>query len=162
MKKYFGMKVFKIALIIAIVIGVEARTQEKKIGRKDMPQAVLSAFEKSFPDAKVKSFSTESEDGKTYFEIESVRNKMTLDVSYLPDGSAMEIEQGITVGELLDAVKAAVKANYPHGRIAKAEKRTIGTTETFELQVTSGKSRVSLEIASGGKIIKRSEEHKGD
>ena len=156
------MYVFDIALISSLLFGVYASAQEKKISRKNVPQAVLSAFEKAYPGVRAKSYSTELEDGKTYYEIESVQNKMTLDISYLPDGSVVEVEEGIIVGALPDAVKAAVKANYPNGRIAKAEKRTVETTETYELQVISGKARVSLEIASGGKIVKRSEKRNGE
>ena len=141
--------------IAIIALGTNVNAQEKKIHKKDVPQAVLAAFEKNYPDAKVRGYSTEAEDGKTFFEIESMRGRMTLDVSYLPDGSAAEIEEGVTVGELPDAVKAAVKSNYPRGTIARAERRTVGTTVTFELRIRSGKAQVGMEIDPAGKILKK-------
>lgn len=145
-----------IALIVVFALGIEARAQEKKITKKDVPQAVISAFEKAYPNAKVKGYSTETEEGKTYFEVESYQGKLTLDVSYLSDGTVAEIEEGVTAGSLPDAVKAAVKSNYPKGKIAKAEKKTVGTSVTYELKVTSGKTSAGVEVDPSGKILKKS------
>jgi hypothetical protein len=148
--------VFSFVLMI-VFSGFDAPAQEKKIRKKDVPQAVISAFEKAYPGALVRGYSSEIEGGKVKYEIESFRNKFTLDVLYLPDGSVAEVEEGLTVGELPDAVKAAVKASYPRGRIAKAEKKTVGLDVTYELRVSSGKIGIDLEIASGGRILRDSQ-----
>jgi hypothetical protein len=145
-----------IALILVMALGIEASAQEKKMTKKDVPQAVISAFEKAYPKAKVKGYSTETEEGKTYFEIESHQGKMTLDVSYLGDGTVAEIEEGVAAGNLPDAVKAAVSTNYPKGKITKAEKKTVGTTVTYELKVATGKTRVGVEVDPSGQIMKKS------
>jgi hypothetical protein len=143
-------------LIVVFALGIEARAQEKKITKKEVPQAVISAFEKAYPNAKVKGYSTETEEGKTYFEIDGYQGKLMLDVSYLPDGTAAEIEEGVTAGSLPDPVKAALKSNYPKGKIATPERKTVGTNVTYELTVKSGKTSVDVEIDPTGKILKKS------
>ncbi len=147
-----------IALSAVIAFGIQASAQEKKITKKDVPQAVISAFQKAYPDAKVKGYSTETENGKTTFEIESYQGKMTLDVAYLPDGTVTEIEEGVAAGSLPDAVKTAVKTNFPKGKIAKAEKKTVGTVVTYEMKITTGKKSAGVEIDPSGKVIKKAKE----
>jgi hypothetical protein len=156
MKSIRTMAVVRITLIVVFALAFIANAQEKKITKKDVPVAVLSAFEKAYPKAKVKGYSTETEDGKTYFEIESMQGKMNLDASYLPDGTVAEIESGVAVKNLPIPVKDAVKAKYPKGKIDKAEQKTVGAVVTFEIKVKVGKSIVGLEIDPSGKIIKES------
>ena len=153
-----SLNVFTASLCIILFLGitVQATAQEKKITKKDVPAAILSAFQKAYPDAKVKGYSTETENGKTTFEVESMVGNMTLDVEYLPDGTATEIEEGAAPKDLPSAVTDAVKAKYAKGKIAKAEKKTVGTTVTYELKVMEGKGHVGLEIDPSGKIIKES------
>lgn len=150
------MAVMGITLIGAIAFAIVVSAQEKKITKKDVPQAVISAFEKAYPEARIKGYSTESESGKTYFEIESMRDKMTLDVSYLSDGTAAEIEEAVAAKDLPTPVMEAIKAKYAKGKIAKAEKKTVGTLVTYEMRVTTGKASVGLEIDPSGKIVKES------
>jgi hypothetical protein len=154
MNRLRRIAVLSITLLIVFALGFEASAKEKKISKKHVPSAVLSAFEKAYPKAKVKGYSTETENGKTYFEVESHQGKKTLDVSYLADGTLAETKEGVTAGDLPDSVKAAVKSNYPKGKITKAEKKTVGAIVTYELKVRTGKKHVRLEIDSNGKILK--------
>lgn len=156
MNRLRSVAVVSLTMIVVFAFAIEARAQEKKITKKDVPQAVISAFEKAFPKAKVKSYSTETEDGKTVYEVESYQGRMTLDVSYLSDGTASEIEEGVTPGSLPEAVKVALKANYPGGKIARAERKTVGSDVTYEVRMTVGKNRVSVEIDASGKVVKKS------
>jgi ABC-type glycerol-3-phosphate transport system substrate-binding protein len=144
-----------IALSVVIALGTQANAQEKKITKKDVPVAVVSAFEKAYPDAKVKGYSTETEDGKTTFEIESLQGKLALDVAYLPDGTPVEIEEEVAAGSLPAVVKAAVKSNFSNGKIAKAEKKTVGTVVTYEMRVKTSKKTAEVEIDPSGAIIKK-------
>jgi ABC-type glycerol-3-phosphate transport system substrate-binding protein len=158
MNRLKRVAIASISLIVVLAFCIGASAQEKKITKKDVPQAVISAFEKAYPKAKVKGYSTETEEGKTYFEVESTVGKMTLDISYLADGTAAEIEEGVAARELPDAVKVAVKTDYPKGKITKAEKKTVGTTVTYELKVTTGKTSAGVEIDPSGKIMRKSKE----
>ena len=155
MNGFKGITVVSITLIFVFVSGIEANAKEKRIQKKDVPAAVISAFEKAYPNAKVKGFSTEAENGKTYFEVESSVEKMGLDVSYLSDGTVVEIEEQVTVESLPDAVKATLKTNFSKARVVKAEKKTVGSTVSYELKVTFGKSKSEVEIDPGGKVLRK-------
>jgi hypothetical protein len=155
------MKTFTIITVVVLctifVSGPDARTfaQDKKISKKDVPAAVLTAFQKAYPNAKIKGFLTETEGGKTYFEIESVEGKKTIDALVQPDGTIYEVEEGMPAKELPEAVRTAVAAKYPKGTIdSKVEKTTQGSTVTYDLTVTTGKSKVGVTIDPTGKIIK--------
>jgi len=141
-------------LLASTVFSLSAFTQEKKISKKDLPQAVLAAFEKAYPKATIKGLSQEVENGKTYYEIESIDGKTTRDLLYLSDGSVTEIEEGLSVAELPPPVKAALLKEYPKGKVVKAEKTTKGTTVTFEMKVSSGKTNAELVVDPSGKVVK--------
>ncbi len=130
-----------------------ALAQEKKIARKDVPTAVLSAFEKSYPNAKPKGFSTEVEKGKTYYEIESIEGNTTRDILYLVDGTVAEVEEGVSASGLPASVKTSVAKKYPEGKITRAERTTRNSVVTYELRIKSGKSQYELVVDPGGKIV---------
>jgi uncharacterized membrane protein YkoI len=128
--------------------------QEKKITKKDVPAAVLSAFEKSYPHAMVKSFSKESENGKTYYEVESIEGKTPRDILYLSDGTATEVEEGVSTADLPASVKASVMKKHPEGKIIRAERTTRDSVVTYEMRVKSGKTTFEVVVDPSGKIVK--------
>jgi hypothetical protein len=149
-----------VSLLLSVAIIVfslhPAAAQERKISRNAVPKAILTAFERDYPAARVTGYTTETEDGKASYEVESYRGKMTLDVAYRPDGTVIEVEEGIAPEDMPPAVKNAVDKNYPGGKIVRLEKRTVGETVTYELTLASGRARVSLEIDPAGKILHES------
>jgi hypothetical protein len=146
-----------IVALLVVACSIQAKAQEKKITKKHVPQAVLNAFQKAYPDAKVEGYSTEKENGKTYYEVESMKGEYTLDVSYLSDGTTAEVEEGVAPNDLPSPVIHAVKAKYPKGKILRAEKRTADNAVTYEMRIRTGKTHIGLQIDPSGKIIK---EHK--
>ena len=163
MKKLTDVVLFLVCVIVVAVIAEQSSAQEREISKKSVPKAVISAFEKSYPRARVKGYSTEVEEGKTLFEVESYRGSMSLDVSYLSDGTVVEIEEGITSKDLPQTVKETIKSNYPRGRVLKVERKTSGNAVTYEMKIVSGKTRVEMEVDSTGKIVRNPKENnKGD
>ncbi len=67
--------------------------QEKKIDKNDLPKAVLNAFQKRYPNAAIKGTSIEKENGKTYYEIESIDGTRRRDLLYTKSGKVAEIEE---------------------------------------------------------------------
>ena len=129
--------------------------QESKITKKELPPAVLKAFTTAYPKATIKGLSSEKEDGKTFFEIESVEGKTKRDLLYERDGSLVEIEAAIAAHELPDAVKTTIKREFPNGKVALAERTTKGNMVSYELRIMSGKSKVTLTINPEGKILSK-------
>ena len=133
---------------------------EKKITPKELPAEVLSAFSKAYPKAKIKGLSREEENGKTYYEIESLDGKTARDISYLADGTVAETEETVATGALPAEVKAAVNKEYPKGKIIKAEKVTRESVVEYEFQITVGKEKHELVVDPSGKVVKHEKEGK--
>jgi hypothetical protein len=138
--------------------------QEKKITQKDLPPAVLAAFEKTYPKAEIKGVSEEKgEDGKMEYEIESIEGKTARDVAYLADGKVIEIEETCV---LPDAVRQALDQKYPKGKIVKAEKITRGSKVEYEAVVAAEGKKSEVVLDPAGKVLKvekkSEEEEKGE
>jgi hypothetical protein len=154
MKSITAPSIAGVILLSVLLLYADAGAQEKTIRKKDVPAAVISAFQKAYPDAKMKGFAAETEHGTLYYEVESVRGKQTVDALLLPDGTFYEIEEAMTAKDLPAAVSGAVKAKHPKAKFQKAEKVTRGTEISYDLSATEGKSKISLTIDPNGKILK--------
>ena len=143
--------------ILATTGAALAKEKEAKITARDVPAAVMMAFHTAYPKAEIKGTAKEMEDGKTYFEIESIDGGMSRDLLYLADGTVVEIEEGTDPAALPAPVKAAAAVKYPQGKIVKAEKTTRHGATTYDLQIVSGKAKANMSLDPDGKAIK---EHK--
>jgi hypothetical protein len=139
-------------LFVAATTCVSA--QEKNLKPKQLPVAVLSAFQKAYPAARIKGASSEVEDGKTIYEVESVEGTINRDLLYAEDGSVVEIEETIALKALPDEVSKALKAETGKGKVQKAEKLTKGETIQYEFVISSGKNKREILIDLSGKILK--------
>lgn len=143
-----------LAGLIGLLISVSAVSQERKLKKKQVPAAVLAAFQSAYPNATVRGYGRETENGKVYYEVESVENKTTRDVLFNPDGTVAEIEEGIAVGDLPAEATEALHAKYPRAVITSAEKITRGDITEYEAHAKLGKRRVSMEFDANGKPLK--------
>ena len=148
---------FILALIAALFVcsTVPANAQgEQKIKAKDLPAAVTAAFQKAYPNAKIKGTSKEVENGKTLYEVESVDGKINRDLLYAADGTCTEIEEAVPLKALPDAVSKSLKKEYPKGKVLKSEKLTKGDTIQYELVIQSGKEKHEVVFDGTGKVVK--------
>jgi predicted nucleotidyltransferase component of viral defense system len=144
-------------LFIALLFGAgttSVSAQEKKIATKQLPAAVQSAFHKAYPAAKINGASSEVENGKTLYEVESVDGRTNRDLLYSEDGSVVEIEETIALKALPGEVTKALKAEAGKGKVEKAEKLTKGETIQYEFVIASGKDKREVVIDASGKIVK--------
>ncbi len=146
-------KTVAVCFVCMAVLTQQTNSQERRISRNSVPKAIRSAFENAYPKARVKTYSIDKENGKTFYEIESYLGKMSLDVSYKSDGTVAEVEEGVVPKDLPSTVKQTVKTKYPQGRIDKAERKSVGGTLSYEISVLLGKKKVDIEIDSRGKIV---------
>lgn len=128
--------------------------QDKKISKKNVPQAVLNSFHKTYPKAVIKGMSTETEKGKTFFEIESVDGKVNRDLLYTAAGKIAEIEETIASSELPKMSMQLIEKKFPGAKIEKAERNTSGSKVIYELAITSKKGKFEVVLNKEGKIIK--------
>jgi uncharacterized membrane protein YkoI len=149
--------------IPALIVQSLASAQEKKLDPKELPAPVLSAFKAAYPAAKITGASSEKENGKTTYEIESTDGKTKRDLAYTADGKVMEIEETIEMAAVPAEVKGALDKACPKGKVEKAEKVTEGKVVKYEFQVTEGKKKIEVAFDPAGKILKpRAENEKGE
>ena len=148
----FARFVFLVGAVFAI--SVSASAQEAQVKEKDVPTAVKAAFKAAYPNATIRGYAREKENGKTFFEIESKEGDKTRDVLYNPDGTVAEIEESVAATELPAAAQEAIHAKYPRAVITKAEKVTVGSKVGYEVSAKQGRKRISFEFDSEGKVVK--------
>jgi hypothetical protein len=146
-----------IVLVLVLLVGatvVAGAQGEQKIKAKNLPAAVTAAFQKAYPNAKIKGTSKEVENGKTMYEVESVDGKTNRDLLYNEDGTCEEIEETLPVKALPSEVADAMKKNFPKGKVLKSEKLTKGETIQYEMVIKSGKEQHEVVFDTKGAIVK--------
>ena len=144
-----------LAVSVVSLLSHSAFAQEVKLKKKQVPRAVIAAFQSAYPQATMRGFAREKENGKVYYEVESVEGATTRDVLYNPDGTVAEIEESIAVADLPAAASEALRAKYPGAVITKAEKITRGDVTEYEAHAKAGKKRVSMEFDASGAPLKQ-------
>jgi hypothetical protein len=169
--KFMKMALIIIAILIFGVINqVEAQDKKDsghdvKISQRDLPQAVLAAFQNQYPAAKIKELGKEVKDSVAYYEIDSVDGKVKRALLYTVDGTIAEIEEVIAKDQLPEIVKTAITNDYPHGKVERAEKVTKNAVVTYEVKLESGEDNIEAVYDTLGKIIKsekKTEEDEND
>lgn len=165
MQTIFESKTGLIAVIILTLFGMVVTVSaqgSKKFTKKDLPPAVLKAFEQAYPKAEIKGASKEKEKKTTYYEIESVDGKTKRDILYTEDGTVHETEETIAASALPDAVMKAIKANSPKAKIEKAEKLMHDSVVEYEVVLVKNKQKTELVVDPSGKIVKTEKKGKGN
>jgi hypothetical protein len=82
MKLNYALSRFALVMFAISLLSLSAAGQEKKITAKQVPAAVMAAFKSSYPNATIRGYAHEKEDGKTFYEIESREGTTQRDVLY--------------------------------------------------------------------------------
>jgi hypothetical protein len=141
-------------VLLAFICSIPATTGDKKITKKDVPPAVLKAFEQAYSHATVKGYAMEKEHGTTYYELETIDGKTRRDLLYTEDGKIAEIEETITMKDLPAAVAKAFAKESPKAQASKIEKVARGEKVMYEFSMGKGKS--ALVIDPAGTVVKHS------
>ena len=148
------MKKILSLLIVLALFPALALSQEKKISKKQVPSAVLTAFHNAYPNAKVKQYNKEMDEGKLYYEVESKEGKSSRDVLYTPEGTVAEVEEQVSNDNLPAPVKDAVSKNYSGMKISRIEKTTKGSNVTYEILFKGKKQKKEVVFSPEGNIVK--------
>lgn len=152
MKLTKAIKRFTVVAGAISMLTFSAVAQEKKITASQVPAAVISAFKSSYPNATIRGYAQEKENGKVFYEIESREGTTRRDVLYNADGTVAEVEESIPATDLPADAQQAIKQKYPRAVIVLAEKTTAGDTVGYEVSLRNGKARVGMEFDSSGKV----------
>ncbi len=157
MKHAFSTIAVLATAILLLTVGVFETTSaqaKKKPAAVKLPAAVQEAFAKAYPHAKILGTSTEKEEGKLMYEVESIDGKQRRDLLYTADGTAVEIEEQIAPDAVPAAVRAGLEKEHPKCTIQKVETITKGKTTNYEVVIEHGKKRYEVVVDPHGKIVK--------
>jgi hypothetical protein len=147
-----------ISIIIAVSYTANAEDKkdsrkEQRLSKNDLPAAILAAFQKQYPNAKIKEVDKEIEDSTICFEIESRDSTTRRNIIYAIDGRVIEIEEAIIAKQLPGSARAAIAKNYLKGKVEVAEKVIKDDKTTFEVKIESGRENFEAVFDSTGKLI---------
>jgi hypothetical protein len=132
---------------ILIFIMVTGFLMAQKIQSKDVPEAVMTAFQKEFPAAKIAKWDREENNFEASFD----NNKLDQSVVFDAQGNILETEVEIGINELPEKAKDYVTLNYPGKKIKEVAKITDAQkTVTYEVEVNG----MDLIFSEQGKFIK--------
>ena len=149
------------AVLIAVpMIFGQANAGEKELNKNQVPQAVIAAFEKAYPNAKKLEFEEETLEGKAAYEVEYKENGVEYEFLYSADGTLLQKEEEIDGETLSEPVVQAIKKAYPKAEIKKVEKlmKPDSTLTGYEVEIKAAGKEIELELDVSGNILKTENE----
>jgi hypothetical protein len=132
----------------------QSETQVGKLTKKDLPSAVLSAFEKNYPKATIKAAKKEVKDSVTFWDIGSMEGAIERDVLYSPDGKIVRVREDIAAASLPAEATANIAKTYPNATIEKAEKILRGNKVEYRVWISEpGKDKTELVLDGAGRLV---------
>lgn len=145
-------RVLATAIVIVAASGL-ARGADQKATMKNLPPAVKATVEAESKGATIKGISSEKENGKTVYELETLVNGRTRDLMIDSAGKVYLVEEQLDIDKAPAAVKAALEAR---GKIVALESVVENGKTRYEGQVrTKAGKKVALEVDADGKPYKK-------
>lgn len=117
---------------------------EHALRAAQVPAAVRDAFRRAYPHAAVRGYSTEQENGRTIYEVQSREGGVGRDLSFAADGTILEIEETVPVARLPEAVRAAITTQAAGAAITRSERNVAGHDTTYEFAIRGRRGEVKL------------------
>ena len=135
-----------LTIILAIaMLGGAATAAEKKLQMKDLPAAVQKTVQEQTKGAEIKGLSTETENGKTTYEVETMVKGKHRDFLVDAKGAVTEVEEETTIDSIPAAARVAIEKKVAGGKIGMVETMTRGGATFYEAAYTS-KAGKKLEV----------------
>jgi uncharacterized membrane protein YkoI len=141
------MKLLTTLTAVALLAGAA----ETKVKLADLPAQVQKTVQEQTKNAELKGLSKEVENGKTFYEIETIVNGKSRDLLVDPSGKIIELEEATTLESVPAAVKAALA---PKGKILKIETVTRGKAVSYEAVVSKNGKKSEIAVEADGTIKK--------
>jgi uncharacterized membrane protein YkoI len=143
------MKYRQLAVAVAIVAAAGVvRAADQKTTLQKLPPAVRAAAEAESKGATIRGISSEKENGKTVYELETLVNGRTRDVMIDAAGKVYLVEEQLDIDKAPAPVKAALEAR---GTIVALESVMENGKVRYEGQVrTKAGKKVAIELDADG------------
>jgi len=132
---------------------------ERKVSEQEVPPEVLQAFTKAYPNAEVRGYAEEQEDGKKIYEVSFTHEGKSMDVTYTGDGELFEVEETIEPANLPQAAHNEINNKFKEPQIKRVERVAKSGRLTFEVKVdvqeNGALKRYELVFDPDGKLLKQ-------
>jgi hypothetical protein len=147
------MKNTGIVISIAL-LACSAIAAEKPVKMKDLPAPVQKAVQEQIKDAQLRGLSRETENGKVFYEAETMVNGKSRDILMDANGAVVEVEEETTLDNVPAPVKATLEKSAQSAKILKVETVTKGSVVSYEAVVTKNGKKSEVVVAADGTITK--------
>lgn len=139
---------------VLVLAGTAWGADEEKIPLDKVPRAVLDAVKARFEGARLKGAEKETEDKKTYYEVQIEHKGKKIEVILTPGGKIVAIETVIATTDLPTAVLKTVESKYPKGKIRQAEEIQKDGKVFYELVIdTADSKKLEVVFDPKGKVV---------
>ncbi len=147
-----------IAFAAGLAIATTAVGQERSIKRSQLPAAVEKTVAANAANARVRGFSEEKENGKTFYEAEFVVDGHSRDVLMDPEGNIVEVEEQVPLDKLPANVRAGIVAQAGKGKITSVESITKhDAIVAYEAHILTGKKHTEVQVGPEGQRLDHEE-----
>jgi uncharacterized membrane protein YkoI len=137
--------------VLSLAMTLMVSAQERKIKKADLPPAVAKTVASQSQGATVRSFSEETENGKTYYEVELRVNGHSKDILMDTDGGVVEVEEDVAIDSLPTSVQVRLQTLSGKGQILKVESLTKrGNLVAYEAQVLTDGRKSEIKVNADG------------
>jgi len=140
--------------VVTLALGAwTIQAAEKKVQMKDLPAVVQQAIQAQTKGSQIKGLSKETEKGQTQYEVETVADGKSRDLTFDDKGTMIEVEQEIAMDSVPASARAGLEKQTAGGKITKVESVTRGGVTNYEAAYTKGgKSREAMVSAAGSPV----------
>ncbi|MEO5818978.1 MAG: hypothetical protein ABIT71_00615 [Vicinamibacteraceae bacterium] len=122
-------------------------TADAKLTVKQLPAPVRKAAVENLRGGVITGASTEIENGKTRYEVETTIAGHGRDLLFEADGTLVSVEEAVALDAVPDGVRKALTSR---GKVLKVESVTTGATVTYEGIVERAGKRSEVTVGADG------------
>lgn len=143
------MKLFLFAVSLSLVFGAET-----SVKLKDLPEVVQKSIAAQTQGAQIKGISKETEKGRTTYEVETLVNGKSRDLTLDTAGALLSVEEPVAIDAVPAAVKATLDKLSAGGKIKSVESVTKGKTVSYEAVIVKGLKKSEVMVGADGAVQK--------
>jgi uncharacterized membrane protein YkoI len=148
------MKRFLLPYAVALFLSVIGIAAEKKVQLENLPPLVQKTIQDQIKGAELKGLTQEKENGKTVYEVETIKNRRTRDVLIDAVGAILEVEEETTLDEIPGPAKATIEKAAANGKLIRVEVVTKGNSTFYEAAIKQSGKNSEIKVGVDGNILK--------
>jgi len=127
---------------------------ETRVQMSELPEAVQKTVKQQTQGARIKGFSKEVENGKTYYEAETTVNGRSRDILIDSSGEVVEVEEQADLERIPAAARETLEKRAGQGKIVRVESVTRASKVSYEAVILRNGKRSEVAVEADGTVQK--------